>query len=36
VHQFDEKKFKPPSPSWYDLKQLPRSSDGDDEGDVWD
>ena len=32
MQQFDEKKFKPPAPSWYDLKQLPRSSDGD----VWD
>ena len=32
MQQFDEKKkFKPPAPSWYDLKQLQRSSDGD----VW-
>jgi hypothetical protein len=36
VQQFDEKKFKPPAPSWYDLKQLPRSSDSDGEGDVWE
>ena len=37
MQQFDEKKkFKPPAPSRYDLKQLLRSSDGDGEGDVWD
>ena len=26
------RRSKPPAPSWYDLKQLPRSSNGD----VWD